>query len=247
MLLNCGVGEHSWESLGLQGDPPVLPKGNQSWIFIGRTNVEAETPILWPPDMKSWFIWKDPDAGKEWRWEEKGMAEDEMIGCHHWFSVHEFGWTPGFGDGQGGNTTQQLNWKRQMFFLNSLAFSTVQWMLAIWSLIRLPFLNPAITAGSSWFIHCWSLSSVHLLSRVWLFVTPMDCSMPGFPVHHQLPELAQTHVHWVDDAIHPSHPLTSPSPPAFSLSQHQGLSQWFSSLHQVTRMLEFEFQHQSFQ
>ena len=69
---------------------PVHPKGNQSWIFIGRTDVEAETPILWPPDAKSWLIWKDPDAGKDWRWEEKGMIEDEMVGWHHWLNGHEF-------------------------------------------------------------------------------------------------------------------------------------------------------------
>ena len=66
MLLNCGVGEDSWESLGLQGDPPVHPKGDQSRVFIGRIDVEAETPILWPPNAKSWLIWKDPDAGKGW-------------------------------------------------------------------------------------------------------------------------------------------------------------------------------------
>ena len=64
MLLNCVVGEDSWESLGLQGDTPVHPKGNQSWIFIGRADAEAEVPILWPPDAKNWLIWKDPDAGK---------------------------------------------------------------------------------------------------------------------------------------------------------------------------------------
>jgi len=61
----------------------VHPKGNQSWIFIGRTDAEAEAPILWPPDVKSWLIWKDPDPGKAWRWEEKGMTEDDMIGWHH--------------------------------------------------------------------------------------------------------------------------------------------------------------------
>ena len=72
--------------------------------------------------------------------------------------------------------------------------------------------------------------SVQSLSHVWLFVTPMDCSMPGFPVHHQLPELTQTHVHQVGDAIQPSHPLTSTSPPAFSHSQHQALFKWVSSL-----------------
>ena len=76
---------------------------------------------------------------------------------------------------------------------------------------------------------------------------PMDCSTPGFPVLHQLLELAQTHVHQVGDAIQPSHPLSTPSPPAFNLSQHQGLSKWLSSLHQVAKVLEFQLQHQSFQ
>ena len=75
----------------------------------------------------------------------------------------------------------------------------------------------------------------------------MDCSMTGLPVHHQLPELAQTHIHWVGDAIQPTHPLLSPSPPTFNLSQHQGLSKWVSSLHQVAKVLEFQLQHQSFQ
>ena len=89
------------------------------------------------------------------------------------------------------------------------------------------------------------LSSVQSLSRVRL-CNPMDCSTPGFPVLHQLLELAQTHVHWVGDAIQPSYPLSSPSPPVFSLSQHQGLFQWVSSLHQVAKVSEFQFQHQSF-
>ena len=69
---------------------PVRPKGDQSWVFIDRTDVEAETPILWPPDVKSWLIWKDPDAGKDWRQEKKGMTEDEMVGWYHWFNGHEF-------------------------------------------------------------------------------------------------------------------------------------------------------------
>ena len=76
----------------------VHSKGNQSWIFIGRTNAEVETPILWPPDVKNWFIWKDPDAGKDWR-QEKGTTEDEMVGWHH---CHGFAWTLGVGDGQRG-------------------------------------------------------------------------------------------------------------------------------------------------
>ena len=101
---------------------PVHPKGDQSWVFIGRTDVEAETPILWQPDAKSWLIWKDPDSGKDWGWEEKGTTEDAMGGWHHWLDGHGFGWTPGVGDGQGGlaccgswgrkesDTTEQLNW-----------------------------------------------------------------------------------------------------------------------------------------
>ena len=69
---------------------PVNPKGNQSWIFIGRTDAEAEAPIVWPPDAKSWLIWKDPDAEKDWRQEEKGTTEDEMVGWHHRLNGHEF-------------------------------------------------------------------------------------------------------------------------------------------------------------
>ena len=101
---------------------PVHPKGDQSWVFIVRTDVEVETPILWPPDAKSWLIGKDPDAGRDWGQEEKGMTEDEMAGWHHRFDGHGFGWTLGVGDGQGGqvccsswghkesDTTERLNW-----------------------------------------------------------------------------------------------------------------------------------------
>ena len=127
MLLNCGVWEDYWESLGLQDIKPVNPKGNQSGIFIGRTHAEVETPIPWPPDVKSWLIWKDADAGKDWRQEEKGMTEDEMVGWCHWLNGHGFGWTPGVGDGQGSlvcygswghkesDTTEQPNWTELPF------------------------------------------------------------------------------------------------------------------------------------
>ena len=74
---------------------PVHPKGDQSWVFIGKTDAEAEIPILWPPAVKNWLIGKDPDAGKDWRQEEKGTAEDEMVGWHHRFNGHELGQTPG--------------------------------------------------------------------------------------------------------------------------------------------------------
>ena len=79
---------------------PVHPKGDQPWVFIGRTDVEAEIPMLWPPDAKSWLIGKDPDAGKDWRWEEKGMTGDEMVGWHHRLNGHEFEQTLGHGGGQ---------------------------------------------------------------------------------------------------------------------------------------------------
>ena len=141
MLLNCGVGEDSWESLGLQGDPTSPSKGNQSWIFIGGTDAEAETPILWPPDVKNWLIWKDPDPGKDWRWEEKGMTEDEMVGWHHWLNGHEFEWALRVGEGQRSlgccspwghswtrlgnwsNLTKHWVWKRNAIALTSLTTS----------------------------------------------------------------------------------------------------------------------------
>ena len=95
----------------------VHPKGSQSWIFTGRTDAKAETPVLWPPDVKNWLIWKDLDAGKDWRWEEKGTTEDGLVG---WLNGHEFEWTPGVGNGQGGwraavhevvkSGTQLSNW-----------------------------------------------------------------------------------------------------------------------------------------
>jgi len=100
----------------------VDPKGNQSWIFIERTDIEVETPIFWPPDAKNWLIWKDPDAGKDWRQDEKGMTDDEILGWHHRLNGHEFELASGVGDGQGSlaccspwgckklDTTEPLNW-----------------------------------------------------------------------------------------------------------------------------------------
>ena len=106
---------------------PVHSKGYQSWVFIGRTDAEAETPILWPPHAKSWLIGKDSDAGRDWGQEEKGMAEmAEMAGWHRQLDAHEFGWTPGVGDGQGGlmccdswghkesDMTEWLNWTEEV-------------------------------------------------------------------------------------------------------------------------------------
>ena len=114
---------------------PVHPKGDQSWVFFGRTDVEAETPILWPPDAKTWLIGKDPDAGKDWGQEEKGMTEDERVGWHHQLDWHGFGWTPGVGDGQGGlaccsswgckelDMTEWLNWTEENLTVVSINIS----------------------------------------------------------------------------------------------------------------------------
>ena len=128
----------------------VHPKGDQSWVFIGRTDVEAEAPILWPPDGKSWLIGKDPDAGKDEGQEEKGMTEDEMIGWHHWLNGHGFGWSLRVGDGQGGlvccgswghkesdTTATELNWMYKTWaFAKGIKFSVFSW----------PFMNDL-----SWF------------------------------------------------------------------------------------------------
>ena len=118
---------------------PVHPIRNQSWIFIGRPEAEAETPMLWLPDVKNWLIGKDPVAGKDWRQEEKMTTEDEMVGWHHWLDGHEFEQSSEVGDGQGSliccspcdskelDTTEQLNWTDQaecLFYCLEMTYYT---------------------------------------------------------------------------------------------------------------------------
>ena len=122
MLLNVVLEKTVESPLDSKEIKPVYPKGNQSRLFIERSDAEAETPILWLPDAKNWLIGKDPDAGKDWTQEEKGMAEDEMVGWHHWLTGHESEQAPRVGDGQGSlmicapwgrkesDVTEQLNW-----------------------------------------------------------------------------------------------------------------------------------------
>ena len=118
-------------SLNRKETQPAHPKGNQSWIFIGKTDAEAKTPIFWPPDVKNWLIRKDPDAEKDWRQEEKGMTEDEMAGWHHWLDAHEFEQAPGVDDGQESlvycspwgrkeaDVTDLLNWTERRYRMAS--------------------------------------------------------------------------------------------------------------------------------
>ena len=135
MLLNCGVELRFWtpeSPLGCKEIQPVYPKGNQSWIFIGRTDVEAETPILWPPDAKNWLTAKTPDAGEDWR-KENGMTENEKVGWHLWLNGHEFERAPGVDDGQGAwhaavhrvtkSQTRLSNWSDWLILLSQKCLS----------------------------------------------------------------------------------------------------------------------------
>ena len=125
---------------------PVHPKGDQSWVFFGRSDAKAETPVLGPPHAKSWLIGKESDAGRDWGQEEKGVTEDEMAGWHYWLDGREFGWTPGVGDGQGGlacwnswgrrvgdDWVTELNWNfysqdLQLVVLGNLPYLKVNWL-----------------------------------------------------------------------------------------------------------------------
>ena len=116
---------------------PVHPKGDQSWVFIEGTGVEAETPILWPRDAKSWLLWKDPDAGQDWGQEEKVTIEDEVVRWHHRLDGHGFGWTPGVGDGQGGLTCCSPWGHEEMDTTEWLKWTELNWCKIQNSLIKM--------------------------------------------------------------------------------------------------------------
>ena len=189
MLLNCGVGEDSWESLcsHLLADckkiKPVNPKGNHSWIFIGRTDVEAETPILWPPDGKNWLIGKDSDTGKDWRQVEKGMTEDEM-------------------DCILDSMDMSLS-KRPELMMDRKCCSP--WGCKESDMTE----SPTWTEWQTWKLYLCVAATAKSLQSCLTLCDHIDSSPPGTPVHHQLPEFTQTHVHWVCDAIQPSHSVLS--------------------------------------
>ena len=168
----------------------VNHKGNKSWIFIGMTDTEGEVSTLWPPDSKNWLIWKDPDAGKDWEQEEKGMSEDEMVGWHHRLNGYEFEQALGDGDGQGGlacccswghrelDTSERLNWTGNYFFLLlifsesvSVSFQrkTTHWRMYWVCLLPAEFWG----LGSSWHSICiyW------IQDRVWTGMSEDTCSL----------------------------------------------------------------------
>ena len=159
---------------------PVHPKGDQSWVFIGRTDVEAETPIFWPPHVKSWLIWKDPEVGKDWVQEEKGMTEDEMVGWHHWLNGHEFGWTLGVGDGQGGlaccgswahkesDTAERPNWT-ELIGLISLKSKGLPRVFPNTTIQKHEFFSAQLSLWSNSHIHIRLLEETIALTR-WTFV-----------------------------------------------------------------------------
>ena len=153
---------------------PVHPKGDQSWVFIGRTDVKAETPVLRPPDTKSWLTGKDPDVGKDWGQEEKGMTENKMVGWHHRLDGHGFGWTLGVGDGQGGleccpswgcrvghNWVTELNWLKDLVLPFWFMFSGYFVVPLFFSCFLTDFLCGLITIFYS--LIPLSLSFVYLL------------------------------------------------------------------------------------
>ena len=232
----------------------VNPKGNQSWIFIGKAGAEVEGAILWPPDAKNWLISKDPDAGKEWRQEEKGTIEDEMVGCHHWLNRHEFGQAPVVGDGQGAwhaavhgvakSQTRLRDWTE----LTEIAPWVCDWEMSTFedevpnSYTHIP--DPC-SQGLEFPVQ-FSCSYCSVTISWPTFCTPMDCSTPGSSVLYYLRvcSISCPFGWWCYLTISSS---ASPSPFAFNLSQHQCLFKCASSSHQVAKVLELQLQHQSFQ
>ena len=161
---------------------PVHPKGHQSWVFIGKTDVKAKTPVLWPSDAKSWLIWKDSDAGKGWGQEEKGTTENEIVGWHHWLNGHAFGWTLGVCDGQGGlaccdswdckesDMTEQLNWAELNAQWTSSKFQAITRMRKLRKESGIGnFMCPEFASFKSFFFFFW------ILTFVWNFKWRCPC------------------------------------------------------------------------
>ena len=167
----------------------VNPKGNQSWIFIGMTDAEAETPILWPPDVSNWLIWKYHDTGKDRRREEEGTTEDEMVGRQHRLNGHEIEQAPGVGDGQRGlvccmqsMASQRVrhNWATEQNWFLSLPVLMAYW---VWQKLAHDIHFQMHGHLVSWVRHLVSIVIVWLLSHVQILCDPMDCSSAGSSIH----------------------------------------------------------------
>ena len=205
---------------------------------------------------KSCLFGKVPDTGKDWK-PKKRVTEDAMVGWYHWFNVQELGQTLRDGEGQGSlaccspwvckesDMTWWLNNRKNHCIVDLGPNSYSHYKQNK---------NP----GFNWTYYLRRQLIIYdMIENMYQFSSvaqscptlcdPMNCSTPGLPVYHQLPEFSQTHVHRVSDAILPSHPLSSPSPPAPNPSQHRSLFQWVNSSREVVKVLEFQLQHQSFQ
>ena len=238
-------------------------KVDQSWVFFGRTDAKAATPVLACVKLTHWKrLWCGEGLGAGGEKDDRGwdgwMASPTWW-TWVWVNSRSWWWTGGLASCNSwchkeSDTTERLNWERQQDtieeregrnrypVMRSSLFSTAKankTPVLFGKSTRLAYDSMPIPA-LLWIIAATVLAIVQLLNRVWL-CSLMDCSTSGFPVLHYLLAFAQIHVRWVSDAIQSSHPLSTPSPPALSLSQHQ----WFSSLHQVAKVVEL--QHQSFQ
>ena len=234
MLLNCGVGEDSWEYLGLQGDPLAHLKEDESRVFIGRTDVEACNSNILATWCEELTLLKRP-----WCWERlKAGGERDDRGWDGWMaSPTQWTWV----------WVNSGSWwwtgrPGVLWFMESHTVRHHAWLN--WT--ELEAETTTLTEiPSHTVLLLQSVSSATQLCQT--LCDAMDCSTPGLPILHQPLQFTQTHVHWVSDAIQLYHPLSSPSPPAFNLSQHQGLFKRVSSSHQVAKVLELQLQHQSFQ
>ena len=168
-----------------------------------------------------------------------------MVGWHLWLNGHEFGQTCGDSEGQG-SLACCSPWGCKELDMTELT-EQQQYVPPLRSLMHTVQTEVQVRIGKMTSEKELSVQFSSVAQLCLTLCNPMDCSTPGLPVLHRLPEFAQTHVHWVKDAIQPSHPLSCSCPPPFNLSQHQGLFQWISSLHHVAKVLELQLQHQSFQ
>ena len=200
---------------------PINRKKNQPWIFTGRTAVEAEAPILCPPDAKNWLTGKDPDPGKDWRQEEKRVTEDETVVWNHLL------------DGQ------------SLCNLGVLLMNTEAWRAAVHGVAKTQTRLRDWTGTGKKVRRTKEGSFSSVAQSDFLRHHELQHARPPCP--SSTPRVYSNSIHWISDAIQPSHPLSSLSPPAPNPSQHQSLFQWVNSSYEVAKVLEFQLQHQSVQ